>query len=290
MKMFLSNYWTDRKSTLENICYLESRIFLQPLLQMADRMLMAGSVEGRCPFLDHRIVEFAFSLDDSLRFRDGCGKWTALDKEFPTTLGQDVKIIREREDGECYRACPRCGHELDADHGEWVADFPDRKTHGYLISQLFSPKVDAGEIGAGHTVTALYEIVLQGSDALYMEPSRYSPQTKVTHEHGDELAFVRMRYKLPGGKKSILTEWPLTKRDMTTTIAATSDNFRFSTAVAAFAQLLRGGIYIGDMSYADITALARNARGHDTFGYRGEFIQLVNLAQSLAMANKQAQR
>ena len=151
-------------------------------------------------------------------------------------------------------------------------------------------KVDAGEIGAGHTVTALYEIVLQGSSALYLEPSRYSPQTKVTHEHGDELAFVRMRYKLPGGKKSTLTEWPLTKRDMTTTIAATSDNFRFSTAVAAFGQLLRGGIYTGDMGYADITELARNARGHDTFGYRGEFIQLVNLAQSLAMANKQAQR
>jgi Ca-activated chloride channel family protein len=151
-------------------------------------------------------------------------------------------------------------------------------------------KVDAGEIGAGHTVTALYEIVLQGSSALYLEPSRYSPQTKVTHEHGDELAFVRMRYKLPGGKKSTLTEWPLTKRDMTTTIAATSDNFRFSTAVAAFGQLLRGGTYTGDMGYADITELARNARGHDTFGYRGEFIQLVNLAQSLAMANKQARR
>lgn len=151
-------------------------------------------------------------------------------------------------------------------------------------------KVDAGEIGAGHTVTALYEIVLQGSDALYMEPSRYSPQTEVTHEHGDELAFVRMRYKLPGGKKSALTEWPLTKQDMTATIAATSDNFRFSTAVAAFGQLLRGGIYTGDMGYADITELARNARGHDSFGYRGEFIQLVNLAQSLAMTNKQARR
>ena len=77
---------------------------------------------------------------------DGCGKWTALDKEFPTTLGQDVKIIREREDGECYRACPRCGHELDADHGEWVADFPSCKIHGYRISQLFSPMVHPGEI------------------------------------------------------------------------------------------------------------------------------------------------
>jgi asparagine synthase (glutamine-hydrolysing) len=75
MKMFLTEYWSDRKSFLENICYVESRIFLQPLLQMADRMTMAHSVEGRCPYLDHRVVEFAFSLDDSLRYRDGTGKW-----------------------------------------------------------------------------------------------------------------------------------------------------------------------------------------------------------------------
>ncbi|MFH1109902.1 MAG: asparagine synthase (glutamine-hydrolyzing) [Planctomycetota bacterium] len=75
MKMFLTDHWSARKSMLENICYIESRIFLQPLLQMADRMCMANSVEGRCPFLDYRLVEFAFSLDDSLRYRDGVGKW-----------------------------------------------------------------------------------------------------------------------------------------------------------------------------------------------------------------------
>ncbi len=75
MKMLLTEHWSDRRSMLENICYVESRVFLQPLLQMADRMFMAHSVEGRCPYLDHRIVEFAFSLDDSLRYRDGTGKW-----------------------------------------------------------------------------------------------------------------------------------------------------------------------------------------------------------------------
>ena len=75
MKMFLTEHWSDRRSVLENICYIESRIFLQPLLQMTDRMTMAHGIEGRCPFLDHRIVEFAFSLDDSLRYRDGSGKW-----------------------------------------------------------------------------------------------------------------------------------------------------------------------------------------------------------------------
>ncbi len=75
MKMFLINEWSAQKTALENIAYIESRVFLQPLLQMADRMTMAHSIEGRCPFLDHRLVEFAFSLDDSLRFRDGNGKW-----------------------------------------------------------------------------------------------------------------------------------------------------------------------------------------------------------------------
>ena len=75
MKMFLTEHWSDRRSILENICYIESRLFLQPLLQMTDRMTMAHGLEGRCPFLDHRIVEFAFSLDDSLRYRDGSGKW-----------------------------------------------------------------------------------------------------------------------------------------------------------------------------------------------------------------------
>lgn len=75
MKMFLAEQWSERKSMLENVSYIESRIFLQPLLQMADRMCMAHSVEARCPFLDYRLVEFAFSLDDSLRFRDGTGKW-----------------------------------------------------------------------------------------------------------------------------------------------------------------------------------------------------------------------
>jgi asparagine synthase (glutamine-hydrolysing) len=75
MKMFLTEHWSTRKSALENICYIETRIFLQPLLQMADRMCMAHGLEGRCPYLDYRLVEFAFSLDDSLRFRNGRGKW-----------------------------------------------------------------------------------------------------------------------------------------------------------------------------------------------------------------------
>jgi hypothetical protein len=77
---------------------------------------------------------------------EACGEWTALDKAFPTKLGEEVRIILPREDGTYYRACPVCGAELDLARGEWVADYPDRPIHGYRISQLFSSKVDPGEI------------------------------------------------------------------------------------------------------------------------------------------------
>jgi hypothetical protein len=105
-------------------------------------------VELSNPSLPDYGVDEAYQLSDQRHWTvrcDSCTTWTALDKEFPVKLGQEVRIIRER-DGDYYRACPKCSEELDLDAGEWVADFPDRKTHGYRISQLFSSKVDAGEI------------------------------------------------------------------------------------------------------------------------------------------------
>jgi hypothetical protein len=108
-----------------------------------------------------RVIELSnpslpdYGIDEQYRKSDerhwtlkcpGCGRWTALDKEFPRKLGQDVRIIRPRSDGSFYRACPKCSGELDLARGEWVADLPDRPIHGYRISQLFSPKVDPGEI------------------------------------------------------------------------------------------------------------------------------------------------
>ena len=140
-------------------------------------------------------------------------------------------------------------------------------------------KVDAGEIGAGHTVTALYEIVPKGEKG-WLEPLRYSnPAADVSAKTG-ELAMLRVRYQLPEGGNSRLIERPILKGE-TGKLSAASDDLRFAAAVAAFSQQLKDGRYTGEFSLKDTEALARGARGDDQFGLRSEFVQLVELAQSL---------
>ena len=136
-------------------------------------------------------------------------------------------------------------------------------------------KVDAGEIGAGHTVTALYEIVPKGEKG-WLEPLRYAAAPAADNTSA-ELAMLRVRYKPAAGGASQLIERPI--RNETTPASA---DLRFAAAVAAFAQQLKGdGRYTGSMSLKDTAALARSARGDDPFGLRNEFVQLVELAQSL---------
>ncbi|MBI3187150.1 MAG: VWA domain-containing protein [Gammaproteobacteria bacterium] len=144
-------------------------------------------------------------------------------------------------------------------------------------------KVDAGEIGAGHSVTALYEISL-AHDATRIDDLRYGTRTErkqVDVKSGDELAFVKFRYKLPNEETSRLIDQPITTQQIAATLAGTSESFRFSAAVAAFGQSLRGGKYMEHYALDNVLALARGARGQDADGYRGEFIQLVQLAQSI---------
>ncbi|MCK6190127.1 VWA domain-containing protein [Pseudomonas sp. EYE_354] len=136
-------------------------------------------------------------------------------------------------------------------------------------------KVDAGDIGAGHTVTALYEIVPRGEKG-WLEPLRYASVPAAKNKSG-ELAMVRVRYKSAAGGNSRLIERPVGKVS-----TQASDDLRFAAAVAAFAQQLKGdGRYTGNMSLNDTAALARSARGDDPFGLRNEFVQLVELAQGL---------
>jgi Ca-activated chloride channel homolog len=142
-------------------------------------------------------------------------------------------------------------------------------------------RIDAGEIGAGHSVTAIYEISLVGSRGQLTDPLRYQDDT-LSAPTGDEIAFLKMRYKAPGSGQSQLLEWAIERSEMLDDVRKATDDFRFSAAVAAFAQRLRGGDYTGEFSFADITELANGARGKDPYGYRGEFVGLVGLAGSLA--------
>lgn len=142
-------------------------------------------------------------------------------------------------------------------------------------------KIDAGEIGAGHSVTALYEINLVSSNKKSIDPLRYANAGTQATTHSNEIALLRLRYKQPDSDNSRLIEHPIHVTEIQKLVDKTSDNFRFSAAVAGFAQLLRGGKYTDDFSFNDVLQLARQARGDDPFGYRGEFISLVNLANTL---------
>ena len=148
-------------------------------------------------------------------------------------------------------------------------------------------QVDAGEIGAGHSVTALYEITLAGSEGERVDPLRYQPAAGATTRRTAEIAFLRLRYKAPDGEVSNLIERPIALADLERDLRRTSERYRFAAAVAGFGQLLRGGTYTERFDYSDVLGLARSSRGADPFGYRGEFITLVDLAQTLSAGEVQ---
>jgi Ca-activated chloride channel family protein len=134
-------------------------------------------------------------------------------------------------------------------------------------------KVDAGDIGAGHQVTALYEVTPVGSAAVLNDPLRYGDAAAVSSDSA-ELAFLRLRYKAPGADTSQLIETPITASD--------ASDAGFAAAMAGFGQLLRDSDYTGTWSYADAIALATATKGADPYGYRAEAIQLMRLAESLS--------
>lgn len=152
--------------------------------------------------------------------------------------------------------------------------------------------VDAGEIGAGHTVTALYEITPANApqnrildDLRYGAAEEQAADTENV-QTGDEYAYVKIRYKLPAENTSRLLTRPVTLADGKA-MEALPDDMRFAAAVAAFGQKLRGGRYLNNMGYDAIIDLAKSGRGEDEFGYRAEFINLVRLAQSASAMRPQ---
>jgi Ca-activated chloride channel family protein len=145
-------------------------------------------------------------------------------------------------------------------------------------------KVDAGDIGSGHSVTAIYEITPKGSSAVLNDPLRYGKVDAETTAAADgaELAFLKMRWKKPDGNASELVTRPVTDGDAVADVAAASTDVRFSVAVAAFGQKLQGVGALQDYAYGSILGLAEAARGADLFGYRAEFVKLVRLATGLS--------
>ncbi|MDE2405659.1 MAG: VWA domain-containing protein [Sphingomonadales bacterium] len=143
-------------------------------------------------------------------------------------------------------------------------------------------KVDAGDVGAGQTVTALYEIVPVGGPRA-TAPLRYRRDGAVaeTSTAADrEYGFVKIRYKLPNSDTSRLIATPIDRRVEVAAFDEAPRDARFATAVAAFAELLRGGRYSGRVDYDAVLRIADGARGEDPFGYRAEFASLVRAAKS----------
>ncbi|MDG4880136.1 VWA domain-containing protein [Mesorhizobium sp. WSM4884] len=144
-------------------------------------------------------------------------------------------------------------------------------------------RVDAGDIGSGHSVTAIYEITPKGSGAEQVDPLRYG-EAKVDNggvANADEYAFVKIRYKLPNEDVSKLITTPVTAASEVSSFNEAGADQRFSVAVAAFGQKLRDEDQTANFGYERILEIANAARGADPFGYRAEFLSLVHLASSL---------
>jgi Ca-activated chloride channel family protein len=141
-------------------------------------------------------------------------------------------------------------------------------------------KVDAGDVGSGHRVTAIYEITPTGSDKKLIDDLRYGKKTPTPAQAESELGFLKLRYKLPKEEASRLMTQPIAEQQDLESLARAPQEVRFSIAVAAFAQLLKGAPYLGEYGYDDVIALAQSAKGDDPFGYRAEFVNLARLARS----------
>ncbi len=144
-------------------------------------------------------------------------------------------------------------------------------------------KKDAGELGSGHTVTALYEIIPAGVNSEFLknvDPLKYqNNKNKNVSSFNGEILTVKFRYKAPGSDKSELIVHPII--DNKIDIENTSDNFRFATSVADFAMLLRNSEYKGNSTYDMVLRMANASLGNDIEGYRKEFVSLVKKAAGM---------
>ncbi len=185
-----------------------------------------------------------------------------LDANF-NTLAWDARIQVEFNPAvvQSYRLIGYENRQLDAE------DFLDERT-------------DAGEVGAGQAVTALYELVLQDQPQTY--PLRYQSEKKaVGINHDDELGYIRLRYKTQQGGRSEEQAVGITAAERCQPVTACSEDYRFAAAVAGYAQKLRNHQSLSAFSWQSLADLARHAKGSDPFGYRAGFIQQLQLTAEL---------
>lgn len=159
------------------------------------------------------------------------------------------------------------------------------ETRALKTEDFNNDKVDAGDIGAGSEVTAIYEVTPIGGP-VSVDPKRYAAPTQSGGPQSSELAFVKVRYKLPNENTSKLLTTPVLA-DTGSKNAALKSETDWAVAVASFAQMLKGGQYTGSMTYDDVIALANASKGADPFGYRSEFITLVYKAKTAASLQPQ---
>ena len=163
------------------------------------------------------------------------------------------------------------------------------ETRALAREDFNNDRVDAGEIGSGHSVTAIYEVTPKGSPAETVDDLRYGEATTSNPDgvgNSDEYAFVKIRYKLPDQDASELIAQPVTAANEVASFDAAGNDQRFSVAVAAFGQKLRGEAATAGFGYDRITEIANASKGADPFGYRAEFLSLVRLASSLDGAKR----
>jgi Ca-activated chloride channel family protein len=205
------------------------------------------------------------------------------------TINEARKVLVEQATGSLFTIAKDVKLQVEF-NPETVAEYRlvGYETRALRREDFNNDRIDAGDVGAGHTVTALYEITPVGSDAVSVDALRYAPKKSGRNarpaghaQNGKEFGFLKIRYKLPDEdiskliSQAIPVETPDSSGAFHDLIRREAD---FSTAVAGFAQLLEGGQFTGKLTYEDVIAQAQAARGEDRNGYRAEFIELVRKA------------
>ena len=209
----------------------------------------------------------------------GNGNYAYID-----TLGEARKVLGEQIGGTLFTIAKDVKIQVEFNPKQVAAYRLIGYENRLLRDQDFNDDTkDAGEIGAGHTVTALYEVVPFGQkfENPGIDPLKYQQPTQPSEmANSNELMTVKLRYKEPAQNQSKLLSVSLA--DSKATLASASENLKFASAVAEFGMLLRDSKYKGQANYNKVLELARAATGRDAQGYRSEFIQLVETARMLS--------